>query len=66
MPSKYTDRHYEDTARILKEAREIVPSNETTISLAEIGRIEERFVDLFTWDNERFDEERFRKAASID
>ena len=66
MPSKYTRRHYEDVAAILKDAREIVPSNETSISLAEVGRLEERFVDLFTWDNERFDEERFRKAASID
>jgi hypothetical protein len=57
MPApKYSKRHYEDTAKILREARQV--GCET-----DIETIYYQFVDLYTLDNPRFDAKRFHKAV---
>lgn len=58
-PPKYSRRHYEDVAEILKGAYQVTPIKRWSA----VEYIQLTFEDLFRGDNPRFDLERFRKAA---
>lgn len=70
MASKYARRHYEDTARILGEARPNVDMWEAPGEYAIANRmwsdVHAGFVTLFAEDNPRFDWERFNVACGLD
>lgn len=72
MASKYSHRHYEDSARIFaQQYRDIeeghkanpMPSAEYQIRKVRVDIIRDAFIDLYTRDNPRFDRRRFLDAT---
>lgn len=52
--SKFQQRHYEAIADLLRKDAELVDPD-----------LAEHFIEMFKQDNERFKEDRFRKAAGL-